>query len=88
MKLEFTNEAADEMEQLADKMTMATINIDNAVSQLWQVFNNVSEDVGVHADRFEEWLDETKNAINKFKDALEPIPKKIKETANDIRQYI
>ena len=67
MKLELTNEAADEMDQLADKMTMAVINIDDAISQLWQVFNNVSDDVGVHADRFEDLLGEAKSAINKFK---------------------
>lgn len=88
MKWELTEEAATALDDLANRITLSMSNIEDSLSRLKQVFNNVSDDVGVHAYIFEEMVGQAESATNKFREAITPLPEAIKKTANDIRNYI
>lgn len=88
VKLALRPEAAQELHNLAEKLTSALDNIATATSTVNNVYQSVSEDVGPHAQQFEEMLMRVKNAQEKMAGCMDVMVPCITNTAQAIEEFL
>ena len=88
MKLGLNMESVTELRQLANAVPVTIENIVNDTQHLFQVYQSVSDSLGVHEEQFKELLRQIKKVQEDFSEDLKKIPQMLNETANKIEDYI
>ncbi len=88
INLYYCAEGVSALREFAQAIPVAVQNIEQSTEKLMNVYNSVSEDVGVHGGQFLEILEYVKSAQRSAADAVQELPIKLESTASSIESYI
>lgn len=88
MKLGLNMKSVSEMRQLAAAVPVTIENIVNDTERLFQVYQSVSDSLGVHEEQFVELLNKIKFVQEAFAEDLKKVPNEMNATADKIEEYI
>ena len=88
MKLELTRNGVTALRQLAKDMKKAMQSITAETTKLKQIFDSLSEGLGVHANDFEQMIKNIKDAEKLAEEAINFLPVNMEKTAIMIEEYL
>lgn len=88
LTLSLNSASALALREFAEAMPMAMQNIQDDTEHLFQVYQSVSDKVGVHGDDFLNLLDSIKAVQDNAAQAINALPHMLIETAVKIEQYV
>ena len=87
-KLSLSTESASALREFAEAIPNAIENISQSTDKLAQVYQSVSESVGPHGNEFADMIMSIKKVQEDAKDAINVLPKLLKETADKIDAFV
>lgn len=88
IKLALTSMSVSELRTLASQLTTALANIDTATSTVNNAYQSVKDNVGPHADQFEDMINHVKGSQEKMNGCLEFMLPCILKTATEIENFV
>lgn len=88
MKLSINEQSVNALRDYADKLSQICNNLEKDILRLLNIYNNVSDDVGLHRKLFEEMLLQIKKAEEILNESINELVYMLKCTADKMESYI